>query len=73
MSSEPTRKPLPATLRDTPAAPDENVVLPDQCAVCGHDDLTVMLRTTYVVYARCERCLTMRTVARPEYGREFGT
>jgi hypothetical protein len=56
-----------------PAAPDENVVLPDQCAVCGHDDLTVMLRTTYVVYVRCERCLTMRTVARPEYEREFGT
>ena len=44
MSSD-TGKPLPATLRDTPG---ENVVLPDQCAVCGHNDLTVMLRTTYV-------------------------
>jgi hypothetical protein len=73
MSSEPTRRPLPATLRDTPAAPDENVVLPDQCAVCGHDDLTLMLRTTFVVYVRCERCLTMRTVAMPGCEREFGT
>jgi len=49
------------------------VVLPDQCAVCGHDDLTVMLRTTFVVYVRCERCLTMRTVAMPGCEREFGT
>jgi hypothetical protein len=73
MSSETARKPLPATLRDTPADPGENVVLPDQCAVCGHNDLTVMLCTTYVVYVRCERCLTMRTVARPPYEREFGT
>ena len=70
MSSDTTGKPLPATLRDTPG---ETVVLPDQCAVCGHNDLTVMLRTTYVVYVRCERCLTMRTVARPGYEREFGT
>jgi hypothetical protein len=73
MFSEPTRKPLPATLRDTPADSDDNVVLPSQCAGCGHDDLTVMLRTTYVVYVRCERCLTMRTVARPVDEREFGT
>jgi hypothetical protein len=73
MSSEPTRKALAATLRDTPADPGETVVLPNQCAACGHDDLTVMLRTTYVVYVRCERCLTMRTVALPGCDHEFGT
>jgi hypothetical protein len=73
MSSETPRKPLPATLRDTPAYPGENVILPDQCAACGHDELTVMLHTIYVVYLRCERCLTMRTVAQPGYEREFGT
>ena len=73
MSSEPTRKPLRATLRDTLVDPGETVALPDQCAGCGHDDLTVMLRTAYVVYVQCERCLTMRTVALPGCEREFGT
>jgi hypothetical protein len=73
MSSERGRKPLPATLHDTPGEPAQHTMLQAQCAACGHTELTVMLRTTYVVYLRCERCLTMRTVARPGYEREFGT
>jgi hypothetical protein len=38
----------------------------------GHA-VQVMLRTPYVLYLRCEHCLTMRTVRKPGYERQFGT
>jgi hypothetical protein len=32
-----------------------------------------MLRTEYVLYLRCDRCLSMRTVMKPGFEQRFGT
>ena len=66
------RKPLPATLRDPTEERRQNRLAPDPCAFCGHA-VRVMLRTPYVLYMRCDRCLSMWTIPKPGYEREFGT
>jgi hypothetical protein len=71
MSSETTRKPLSATLRTTTEERRHTRLTPDPCATCGNDQ-RVMLRTDYVLYLRCDRCLTMCTVPKPGQER-FGT
>ena len=66
------RKPLRATLTSSPGERRQNRVEPNACAACGHDEVRVMLRTAYVLYLRCERCLAMHTVPKP--GQQgFGT
>jgi hypothetical protein len=66
------RQPLRATLSGTPVERRQNRFEPEACAGCGHDQMRVMLRTDYVLYLRCERCLAMRTVPKPGLER-FGT
>jgi hypothetical protein len=72
MPPELPRHPLPATLRDQPAERRQNRLKPDPCTACGHE-VHVMLRTPYVLYMRCDRCLAMWSVPKPGYEREFGT
>jgi hypothetical protein len=72
MSSETTRKPLPATLRNAAEERRHTRLTPDPCAACGHE-VRVMLRTPYVLYMRCDRCLAMWTAPKPGYERQFGT
>jgi hypothetical protein len=58
----------------TPATdPRQNRVAPAPCSACGHDEVRVMLRTAYVLYLRCEHCLSMWTVPKPGFERQFGT
>jgi hypothetical protein len=72
MHPEGLRKPLSATLRDTATERRHNRFIPDPCAVCRSDALRVLLRTDYVLYLRCEQCLSMWTV--PKRGTlQFGT
>jgi hypothetical protein len=66
------RRPLHATLTSTTGERRQNRWEPDPCPACGHDQIRVMLRTAYVLYLRCERCLAMQTVPKPGH-EEFGT
>jgi hypothetical protein len=66
----PTHQPLRAMLQGAERRQDR--FRPDPCSACGHDQVRVMLRTDYVLYLRCDRCLTMRTVPKPGVER-FGT
>jgi hypothetical protein len=72
MLPDPPPKLLSASLRDTPEERRQHRLAPDPCAACGHK-VHVMLRTPYVLYMRCDRCLAMWSVAKPGYEREFGT
>ena len=58
------RQPLQATLAGPRHERRENRLELAPCSACGHG-VRVMLRTSYVLYLRCEQCLTMRTVAKP--------
>jgi len=71
MLPEGPRPPLPVTLRDQSTERRHNRFTPGLCAACRHEAVRVMLRTDYVLYLRCEHCLTMRTVPKPgtsQYG-----
>ena len=35
------------------------------CSTCGSGELRALLRTDYVIYFRCEHCLTVWSVAKP--------
>jgi hypothetical protein len=72
MLPEGPRKPLPATIRDTVVERRHHRFTPDPCAACRRDAVRVMLRTDYVLYLRCEHCLTMCTVPKPGT-LQFGT
>lgn len=66
------RRPLRATLTNMSGERRQKRLQPDPCSGCGHDQMRVMLRTAYVLYVRCERCLAMKTVPKP--GQDlFGT
>jgi hypothetical protein len=59
------RRPLDATLTGPAERRHDRLVLA-ACTTCGHDTaLRVMLRTPYVLYVRCERCVVMWTVSKP--------
>jgi hypothetical protein len=73
MLHDPPRKPIPATLSRTDVRVERrgNRLVPAPCSACGRDRFTVMLRTDYVVYFRCEHCAQVWSVAKP--GEQFGT
>jgi hypothetical protein len=59
------RRPLNATLTGPAERRHDRLVLA-ACTKCGNDAaLRVMLRTPYVLYVRCERCVVMWTVSKP--------
>jgi hypothetical protein len=72
MLPDPPRRPLDATLSNTPADRRRNRLAPAPCSACGRDELRVMLRTDYVVYFRCEGCMKLWSVAKPG-SEQFGT
>jgi hypothetical protein len=73
MLPDPPRKPLDATLSRTnlPIERRGNRLAPTRCGACGRAELSVMLRTDYVVYFRCEHCAQVWSIAKP--GEQFGT
>jgi hypothetical protein len=72
MLPEGPRKPLQAGLTGLPVERRRNRLAPAPCSTCGRDELRVMLRTEYVVYFRCERCLKMWSTPKPDV-QQFGT
>jgi hypothetical protein len=67
------RRPLAATLRNTTEERRQNRLQLGPCSACDHAEVSVMLRTEYVLYLRCDRCLSMRTVMKPGFEQRFGT
>ncbi len=71
MLADAPRHPTHTTPTDGPEERRQNGFRPDPCSGCGHDQVRIMLHTEYVLYVRCERCLTMHTVPKPGQAR-FG-
>jgi hypothetical protein len=72
MLPEGPRQPLHARLTGTPADRRLNRLEPPACEFCGRDDVRVTLRTEYVLYFRCQSCLGVWSVAKPDR-LQFGT
>ena len=49
----------------------ERLVLPD-CPLCAAPRPTVMSRTLYVLYIRCDSCLHFWSVMKPRYAATLG-
>src|SRR5215208_2581542 len=59
--------PLAATLRDTIAERRQHRLRLGPCSACNHHQVSVMLRTEYVLHLRCDGCLSIRTVMKPGF------
>ena len=65
-------QPLHARATGTPADRRLNRLEPPACEFCGRGDVGVTLRTEYVLYFRCQNCLGVWSVEKPDR-RQFGT
>jgi hypothetical protein len=66
------RKPLYATLFDTPGQRRMHRLKPPPCRQCASDNTRVTLRTEFLLHVRCEACAFVWSVPKPGYEQQVG-